>query len=244
MYHSIHTDFIQTPIEEILREGINACRTIGTGIEIHPLREYVFSSLFLRMTGAQEQKLKCIHWELATHELEIRLDLLKKVNNFGEYSTYKSKNDLYTILFKLIQNQKGAAPFSSTDKTELIDSIVSGKENSFINMLRVTGLHLWAERDFHLLEQSIYNKINKEKLQLNERYFFDDILKNDYQDIVYQHRNRCAHNLTSYQRHLPDLKTLASNGYEWHNYLYRFALLVLIDRIFIQMHAEYIELLS
>ena len=68
MYHSIHSEFIETPLLEILKEGLHACRPLVGGIQTEPVKEYFLSSLFLRMTGAQEQKLKCVCWELATHD--------------------------------------------------------------------------------------------------------------------------------------------------------------------------------
>lgn len=47
-------------------------------MESYPLCEYVMQSLFLKLTGAQEQKLKCICWDIATHNYEYRYDFLNK----------------------------------------------------------------------------------------------------------------------------------------------------------------------
>ena len=99
---SIHADFILTPIREILVEGINACKSIGNGIETQPLCEYILSSLFLRLTGAQEQKLKCICWEIATHDYEFRRLFIKDKLQLGECSDYKAKNRIYTALLEQI----------------------------------------------------------------------------------------------------------------------------------------------
>ena len=60
----------------LLEEGVNACRSLSDGIQLEPLREYFLSSLFLRMTGAQEQKLKCLCWELATHDMTMNFDTI------------------------------------------------------------------------------------------------------------------------------------------------------------------------
>jgi hypothetical protein len=51
-----HTDFILSPITDILREVVSANAGIGNGIETYPLSEYILQSAFLKMTGFQEQK--------------------------------------------------------------------------------------------------------------------------------------------------------------------------------------------
>ena len=60
MFSEVHTDFILTPLMEVLKDGVDACTSMPVGIENGALGEYFMQSLFLRMTGAQEQKLKCI----------------------------------------------------------------------------------------------------------------------------------------------------------------------------------------
>ena len=69
--------FILTPIADILQETVNACKGIGQGIETQSLGEYVLQTTFLKMTGAQEQKLKCICWEMATIDYRYRYQFLE-----------------------------------------------------------------------------------------------------------------------------------------------------------------------
>ena len=95
MYTDIHSDFILTPIKTILEEGVNACQSLPSGIESFPISEYHLQSLFLRMTGASEQKMKCIFWQMATDDSQYRYKYLNYQGN-GECSTYASKN----IVFK------------------------------------------------------------------------------------------------------------------------------------------------
>ena len=66
MYISQHSEFILTPLIKILIDGVSACHAIGDGMDSYPMGEYLMQSLFLKMTGAQEQKMKCICWDLAT----------------------------------------------------------------------------------------------------------------------------------------------------------------------------------
>ena len=72
MYTDIHTEFIQTPIRHILEQGINASHSLTFGIESFPMSEYYLQSIFLRMTGAAEQKMKCILWQMATDDYQYR----------------------------------------------------------------------------------------------------------------------------------------------------------------------------
>ena len=59
------------------------------------LKDYFLSSIFLRMTGAQEQKLKCICWEIATHNYDFRYEYMKKV--WGILLIMKSKKEFLII---------------------------------------------------------------------------------------------------------------------------------------------------
>jgi hypothetical protein len=58
-------------------------------------------SVFLKMTGFQEQKMKCIYWEMATNDYEYRYEFTK--NPLGECSSYTDKNIIYQQLVTQIQ---------------------------------------------------------------------------------------------------------------------------------------------
>lgn len=102
MYNDIHGDFILSPLFDILKGGVNASYSLTAGIETYPLSEYFFQSLFLRMTGAQEQKLKCILWELASNDYQFRYDFLH-TKSYGECSEYKAKSDVFNDLVNAIK---------------------------------------------------------------------------------------------------------------------------------------------
>ena len=55
-----HTEFILSPITKILDDVVSASSGIGSGIETFSLCDYVMQSVFMKMTGFQEQKMKCI----------------------------------------------------------------------------------------------------------------------------------------------------------------------------------------
>ena len=101
MYTDIHTDFILTPIYSILEQGVNACMSLPSGIESYPIAEYHLQSVFLKMTGASEQKMKCILWQLATDDYQYRYEFQQR-NDLGECSTYASKDAVFKDLIKQI----------------------------------------------------------------------------------------------------------------------------------------------
>ena len=87
MYCDIHTDFILTPLFDIFKDGVNACAPLSKGIENSSLGEYFLQSLFLRLTGAQEQKMKCICWAIASNDYRYRYEY-QNVKHYGECSDY------------------------------------------------------------------------------------------------------------------------------------------------------------
>ena len=123
MYSSIHSKFIKTPIFEILKDGVNACRGIGCGMEAYPLRDYILQSLFLRMTGAQEQKLKCICWEMATNDYGYRHVYINNgKQDYGEFSKYDQKNKVYTQLIEEINKYNKRFDIDTLEWIRDIDS--------------------------------------------------------------------------------------------------------------------------
>ena len=65
-----------------------------------------------------------------------------------------------------------------------------------------------------------------------------------YENHLYKHRNRCAHNTQSYQQNLPTLKNLVNENYQYENYFVWFSILVLIDKLFIALYVKYLDALQ
>lgn len=129
MQNDEQRQFILTPIVNILQDTVNACKGIGRGIETQSLGEYVLQTTFLKMTGAQEQKLKSICWEMATDDYDYRYQYLKK--NYGECSLYSDKSCVYRdLLVKLnkIDNKFSIAKlFDDVDITPKLDLVIAQK---------------------------------------------------------------------------------------------------------------------
>ena len=79
----------------IIEEAVAALKGIPNGMASFPVSEYFLQSLFLRLTGAQEQKCKCICWELATYDFEYRRRRFNSREMLGECSCGGTGRDWY-----------------------------------------------------------------------------------------------------------------------------------------------------
>jgi hypothetical protein len=92
--------------------------------------------------------------------------------------------------------------------------------------------------------QNSYTQFLKSKIIEEEQYLKDgknllgEKLKNEYEEL-YNQRNKIAHNTLSYQQNLPDFNILKNEKEYSRNYFLWFAILLLIDNIFIEMYKLY-----
>jgi hypothetical protein len=242
MYLRIHEQFICTPIQEILQNSCDACSCIGSGIETQPLKEYVLQSTFLKMTGASEQKLKCICWEMATYDYEYRYQLLQKP--LGECSNYKDKNSVYMNITKEIKHYAVNYNIMSEDFSDDVKTtMVHGIYDDMSKILCDSIYYTWEPRAYRefltdrIIDESSFI-VTKDNI-LSEK---KNNIKRFYEQVVYRYRNRCAHNLRSYQSNAPTLMTLAgeSNQRE-ENYFNMIAVLILLDEIFISLYKIFVN---
>jgi hypothetical protein len=231
-----HHDFILSPINNILKEVLSANSGIGLGIETYPLSEYIMQAVFLKMTGFQEQKMKCICWELATDDYEYRYNRYT-LNPLGECSSYKEKNIIYADIIDLIKKyQLDFIPHEHFDKNRIQTEIIEDIRDMFTG----STLSSWSENSFYdfLSDRNVIPTDQFMIIQGGKNILFQSILKERY-ELLYKHRNRCAHNTLSYQENLPTLSTIFEKNYRYDNYYMRFSLLYLIDKIFIALYKEY-----
>lgn len=308
MFSDVHTDFILTPLTEVLADGVHACTPMPVGIEKSALGEYFLQSLFLRMTGAQEQKMKCICWVMATNDYRYRYELLN-VKQYGECSDYKDKRDIYRDMVAIIQgldskfmpvmvlddiplpegreeelktswkarvdkkrerqvkdiiareeakrgallNQEAKDRIRNNifDKpypqVELDDQLHKERKALFVKdivrrlivQLEQSPLTAWNYREYLFFKEHYPDVLNVKQLELKPREFLGSKLQEDYYRIVFDHRNRSAHNTASYMKDVPTLDTLADKAYVYKNYFFRFAILLLIDEVFMLLFKRY-----
>lgn len=238
-----NTDFILSEISSILKNVTAASAGVGSGIETYPLCDYVMQSTFLKMTGFHEQKMKCICWELAANDYQYRYDFTK--TPLGECSRYEDKQNVYKDIIKEIIKRK--PEFSITgeiNKPDILASTTSIIQEVFLD----TNLAIWAQNSYNSYEV-IWHEVKRTHFANENNSLFTAVnngisLRLLYDDHLYRHRNRCAHNTLSYQQNLPTLKTLIDEKYKYENYFLYFAILVLMDKIFIALYNKYLYALE
>lgn len=187
-----HKKFILTPLIKIVKDAIVSCSSIGNGIETYPLCEYVMQSTFLKLTGASEQKLKCILWEMATNDYEFRYNYLK--DNYGECSNYESKEKVLQSLTKCINKINYKFEITEIFKNEIMDQSKKNSKLVFENSI----MSIWLSKEYRNFEE-IIKKINSKQIIINNKLFANKsnlsaIEKNnnlkDAFGCMYSHRNR------------------------------------------------------
>lgn len=241
-----HRKFIETPVSDILKEAVSAVNSISNGIETYPLYDYIIQSVFIKMTGAQEQKLKCIAWELATNDFDFRIEFLKSFSKAG-FSKYDEKNNLFRqIITQIKMTESDFIIANKLHKTKIWED---SKINSIFDE---SNFPIWSSRDY-INYKNIFSEISTEMFATenednnNPQYFLfseKSILLYIYKNHLYPNRNRIAHNTKSFQQNLPALEQLKSDDYQYENYFLWFSILILIDEIFMELYKVYLETLE
>lgn len=225
-----HEEFILNPIEQILEDAANATTLLNKMIEAFPLNDYVLKSVFLEMTGFQEQKFKCIAWDIATENFEFRFDYLHKyAKNY--FSNYKEKKEFYTELKSILGKSAGLSEIEKKlilkDARERIESIIE-KSN----------LKDWNRRDYEVFKDNIEVKINENEIALDKELLIGGT--REIYEKLYRNRNRLAHNTPSYQQNLPKFQILEDEKFGYSNYFVWFYILIVIDKIMITLYKKFI----
>lgn len=180
---SIHNDFICEPITNILERGLSSISILPDGIERFPIEDYVLQSIFLKMTGFQEQKLKCILWTIATYDYDYRYDFMK--NSHGEYSNYDHKLSVFKDLVQQI-NDLDESKLNEHDDS-LYQSFVEQEEKLNVRILeKYRRIHrekfdLFAlglkKGKFLIIDNQTLEKNLYEKKTVEELYDIDWFIK-------------------------------------------------------------------
>ena len=72
-------------------------------------------------------------------------------------------------------------------------------------------------------------------------FLLNSKLQDIYERFVYNKRNQIAHNTLSYQYNTQKMKHMSQNEFIHDNFFTRFAVLILIDKIFITLFKEYLD---
>ena len=248
-----HSEFIETPLLYLLRDVVSDSNNINNGIEFYGISSYVLHSLFLRMTGAQEQKLKCICWDLATEDYEYRYTRYNKWE-LGECSKLKDKSTVFSDLVATVRTLKpdysvfGGVPANKqafVDKT--FNSIKDILNDSNIVMCYPgeydTFLDILAH--FNLNNIKAGDQLFRSTDNLTLENMADDTVFAATYSLLYKHRNRCAHNTLSYQNNIPTFQELNNEKVQrYYNIFLFITILITIDNLFIQVYKKYRNVLS
>ena len=181
--------------------------------------------------------MKCICWGIATYDYEYRYRRYT-LEQLGECSTYKEKKIVYKDLIEQIKKHIHDFDVSIfLNKEQIRTATLSEMSDIFSN----TNFSTWSQKNF-------VEFTNNTTLIQNNHFgsmsnLFENVLQDRYSQL-YIHRNRCAHNTLSYQQNLPTLQTIVNENYRYDNYFVRFALLILLDKIFIELYKKYMEVLD
>lgn len=235
----MHTDFIISDIFDVVDDAIMSTSSIGQNIAHYSLCEYLFQSVFLRLTGYQEQKLKCILWEIASDDLDFRYKYLSGSVKVNECSQLSDKNVVYDILKKTLEDKNH--PFLFPDEIEINRQISEIKDN-LISKFETSVFRKWLPREYsRFIEFSSNIRYKRDGYFTLKSIFGGDNYLNEAFDKLYRHRNRCAHNLLSYQSNVPKLLDFTKDVDGSDNYFTRILLLCMIDNVFTRMFKFYIN---
>ena len=217
-----HKEFILTPLSSLIEQTLQPLDLYKGQICNYIMKEYVLQTLFMKLTGCMEQKAKCILWDIATHDFEYRRVFLHDNSSQGEYSEYKSKNYVYKTLVNhggTIDNQR---------KGELLTQLEYFKDN----ILEESILKVWLPRELRDLKiKDLFAKQRWAGSSLLETPLNDETYKK-----LYTHRNRCAHNVLSYQGNAMNPQKIKEVGDA--SYATWFTLLVLMDMIYMELYEK------
>lgn len=246
---SQHSNFILKPISDVLSDALSVLSTIGDGIDAIPVSEYLLQSTFLRMTGFQEQKLKCVVWDLATSDYTYRYERFSR-KPVGECSCYEEKNLIYKDLVGILSN----FGFEITDaiRQDIFDKAKQTALDIYSqsNLVESNSLHYMEfeqyltviSKDCIMAKDNLFKNVSncrdKDNNQKN-RCKHGLCMRQVFEISVYHFRNQCAHNTQSYQSNLPTLESLQSLEYRYANYFIRFFILILVDDIFRYLYGVY-----
>ncbi len=244
-----HIPFILKPASDLVKDAVWSLNATSGGIEAYPICGYLLHSLFLKLTGAQEQKLKCICWEMACRDYDYRYDRFER-KRYSECSNYTDKCMVYNDLLGGIKKHDEAFVVEDGLRNQILDEwrtttqrlfdgslLMKNFKNNYNEYVEmVAGVdNKWIMNDTQLFtNQSQIPESNRVKtcgLSLNDIFV----------KYVYRERNRCAHNTRSYQHNLPSLKAMMEKNYKLQNYFLYMSVMLLLDTIYVKLFEIYLE---
>ena len=248
-----HKSFIETPLLKLLHDVVSDSNNISNGMEFYATSGYILHSIFLRMTGAQEQKFKCVCWDMATVDYEYRYARYSKWE-LGECSKLKDKSVVFGDLVNAVRVLKphfkvfgGGAVDKQAFLNQTLEDIRKELDNS--NLVKAYPkeytefLTIFSNLHHNNIEAGSQLFKSSEHLTF-ETMTEENVLAATYA-LLYKHRNRCAHNTLSYQNNIPTFQELNDvNIQKYYNIFLFVAILITIDNLLIRVYKKYQKVLS
>lgn len=241
-----HIKFIKADLSDVLKEIVSSVNLLGTGLEFYAVNGYILQSMLLQLTGAQEQKMKCICWEIATDNLEYRYKRYYKKWDLNECSTLLDKTKVFEDLLKGIRKydtsyklfaDAAARTLMLQHVKNVIDDIFADTNINKIHAIKYAEFDaIWSGLDSdNLPDHGIFKCVDANRPFDNPKGIMWGIYS-----LLYKARNRYAHNATSYQMNLPRFYEINDADYQKYNNIFLFyAELLLIDEIFRSLYDKY-----
>ena len=251
-----HNHYILTPISEELQNAISSINALGDSMEVAAVQEMFVRSLFLQLTGALEQKAKCICWMLAQYDLDYRRSRFFTKWELSECSTLKDKNEVFCDIVKYILkvDTKYKVFKDPGQKTPFINKIFNEMytifEDSNLMTQRSSEYKVYKEILTHFQINNIEAGLQmfKSPKSYNVDELSDDseiLLSTVYTQLLYPHRNRLAHNTLSYQDNLPGLIALLDEKKQRYSNIFLYiTILIIIDELYRRIYSDYIHIIS
>lgn len=246
-----HSQFILKPQLAEIELKVASFAALGDSIVVYSIQNDFLNSLFMQLTGAQEQKSKCICWMLAQYDLEYRRRRFFDGWNLSECSRLSDKNNVYGDL--LNQTRKVLPDYhifaDIPDKQVFVQSLHSKLYNIFEN----TNLVAQRKHEYETFKEIAQN-LNLSNIDGENKLFKDGetdidkmkdnspVLLSAIYKLLYVHRNRNAHNTISYQENLPDIKNLLNTNVQRYSNIFLYiAELVIIDELYMRVYRAYLD---
>lgn len=235
-----HESFILKPMSSLVEEAVLSVSGMTSMIDCYPLCRYIKDALMLQLTGFQEQKLKCIMWEMATDDLEFRYKYILQ-KNLGECSNISDKQDIFKHIIRQIRKKEVGYKLPESIREKNVNSIKDLMDKTFANTILKAG----SEREFKDY-QELANGLSNKSFGFDEQLLYGKIGGLDsvkfYKEYLYSQRNRLAHNTSSYQENLPCFDQLADPNSKLHNYFLFYAYLMMMDGVFVEVFRKYMQI--
>jgi hypothetical protein len=233
-------EFINTPLSQVMRDHVFACSIVPDGVESYSVKDMVLQSIFLKMAGVFEQKRAYL-----VHDIE-RLNGGRQIDELHKTGIYKK---IIKIVYKRAYNE-----ISNTVRTsdQLQDQLSPERRQQMIqdarqeildNLLISPPIRFFDERYFNDIQSSSFVflrpgvKLSENMFCVNATNLLTGELLSYYDNTIYTHRNRLAHNAYS-KLSIEDRLTELTSPTEYFNtdHFTMFIVLNLLDKIFITLY--------